>query len=156
VCAGAEEAVIPATADAALFCAVHDVMRSPAALANVLRYVREDGRIVAGGAKWAPWRQAGAVSLNLSTWRLNRECVSTFEGFHHPWSRIADLLPDVQVEEVYSGGGYIASATRSSSATLTALADARLNATAARLELPQGVGELGLLERARLARNGEI
>jgi ubiquinone/menaquinone biosynthesis C-methylase UbiE len=126
VCAGAEEAVIPATADAALFCAVHDVMRSSAALANVLRYVREDGRIVAGGAKWAPWRQAGAVSLNLSTWRLNRECVSTFEGFHQPWSRLAELVPDLQVEEVYSGGGYIASATR------VALADAGLNAAPAR------------------------
>jgi demethylmenaquinone methyltransferase/2-methoxy-6-polyprenyl-1,4-benzoquinol methylase len=113
VCAGAEEAAIPATADAVLFCAVHDVMRSPAALANVLQYVREDGRIVAGGAKWAPWGQAGAVSLNLSTWRFNRECVSTFEGFHQPWSRLAGLLRDVQVEEVYSGGGYIASATRS-------------------------------------------
>jgi SAM-dependent methyltransferase len=138
VCAGAEEAVIPARADAALFCAVHDVMRSPAALANVLRYVRADGRIVAGGAKWAPWRRAGAVALNRSTWRLNRECVSTFEGFHHPWSRLADLLPDVQVEEVYSGGGYIASATRPSSATLMALAGAGLSATAARARASAG------------------
>ena len=116
VCAGAEEAVIPATVDAALFCAVHDVMRSPAALANILRHVREDGRIVAGGAKWAPWRRSGAVSLNLSTWRYNRDCVSTFEGFHHPWSRLAELRPGVQVDEVYAGGGYIASATRPTSA----------------------------------------
>jgi SAM-dependent methyltransferase len=112
VCASAEEAAIPATADAALLCAVHDVMRSPAALANVLQHVREGGRIVAGGAKWAPWRRSKAVSLNLSTWRLNRECVSTFEGFQRPWSRLADLVPDLRVEEVYLGGGYIASATR--------------------------------------------
>ena len=48
-----EEASIPALADAAIFCAVHDVMRSPAALENVLRQVRDGGRIVAGGAKWA-------------------------------------------------------------------------------------------------------
>jgi SAM-dependent methyltransferase len=113
VCAGAEEAAIPATADAALLCAVHDVMRSPAALANVLEHVRDGGRIVAGGPKWLPWRRSSAVSLNLTTWRLNRNCVSTFEGFRAPWSRLADLLPDLQVEEVYFGGGYIASATRS-------------------------------------------
>jgi len=51
VCAGAEDAAIPAMADAALLCGVHDVMRSPAALANILRNVREDGRIVAGGGE---------------------------------------------------------------------------------------------------------
>jgi demethylmenaquinone methyltransferase/2-methoxy-6-polyprenyl-1,4-benzoquinol methylase len=115
VCAGAEEAAITPTADAALLCAVHDVMRSPAALANVLRHVREGGRIVAGGPKWVPWRGPRAVSLNLSTWRLNRNCVTTFEGFQRPWSRLAGLLPDLDVEEAYSGGGYIASATRPSS-----------------------------------------
>jgi SAM-dependent methyltransferase len=58
VCAGAEEAEIAATADAALLCAVHDVMRSPAALANVLRHVRDDGRVIAGGPKWTGWPAA--------------------------------------------------------------------------------------------------
>ena len=104
-------------ADAALLCGVHDVMRSPAALANVLRHLREGGRILAGGAKWTPWRGSGAVSLNLSTWRLNRECVSTFEGFQRPWSHLEELVPDLDVLEVYFGGGYIASATRPSGAT---------------------------------------
>jgi SAM-dependent methyltransferase len=116
VCASAEEAVIPAMADAALLCAVHDVMRSPDALANVLHHLRDGGRIVAGGAKWAPWRRGRGVSHNLSTWRLNRECVSTFEGFHRPRSRLADLVPHLHVKEMYLGGGYIASATRSSDA----------------------------------------
>jgi SAM-dependent methyltransferase len=109
--ASAEELAVPTTADAAILCAVHDVMRSPAALANVIRHVREDGRVVAGGAKWAPWRRSGAVSLNLSTWRLNRTCVSTFEGFRRPWSRLQELVPNLQVDEIYLGGGYIASAT---------------------------------------------
>jgi SAM-dependent methyltransferase len=123
VCASAEDAAIPATADAALLCAVHDVMRSPAALANVLEHVREGGRIVAGGAKWAPWRESKALSRNLSTWRLNRECVSTFEGFQRPWTRLAELVPDLDVEEMYFGGGYIASATRPSGPS-TALSSA--------------------------------
>jgi SAM-dependent methyltransferase len=111
VCASAEECAIPATADAAMLCAVHDVMRSPAALLNVLRHMREGGRIVAGGAKWAPWRRSRAVSLNLSTWRLNRDCVSTFEGFRRPWSRLEELVPELHVDEIYFGGGYMASGT---------------------------------------------
>jgi precorrin-6B methylase 2 len=109
--ASAEEVALPATADAAILCAVHDVMRSPAALANVVRHVRQGGRLVAGGAKWAPWQRAGAVSLNLSTWRLNRDCVSTFEGFRRPWSRLEEMVPGLAVDEIYCGGGYIASAT---------------------------------------------
>jgi hypothetical protein len=52
------------------------------------------------------------VSLNLSTWRLNRDCVSTFEGFRRPWSHLAELVPDLAAEEMYSGGGYVASARR--------------------------------------------
>jgi ubiquinone/menaquinone biosynthesis C-methylase UbiE len=108
VCAGAEEAALVATADAALLCAVHDVMRSPAALANVLRYVREGGRVIAGGPKWTGWREPGALSLNLSTWKLNRDCVTTFEGFRRPWSHLAELVPELRVEEVYLGAGYTA------------------------------------------------
>jgi SAM-dependent methyltransferase len=109
ICAGAEEAAVVATADAALLCAVHDVMRSPDALANVLRHVREGGRVIAGGPKWTGWRQPGALSLNLSTWRLNRECVTTFEGFQQPWSHLAELVSELRIEEVYLGAGYIAS-----------------------------------------------
>jgi SAM-dependent methyltransferase len=109
VCTGAEEAAVPVRADAVLLCAVHDVMRSPAALANVLVHLRAGARVVAGGPKWAAWRQPGGVSLNLSTWRLNRDCVTTFEGFREPWSRLAELLPDLRVEDVYLGAGYIAS-----------------------------------------------
>jgi SAM-dependent methyltransferase len=112
VCGRAEEATITGTADAAILCAVHDVMRSPTALANVLEHIREGGRIVAGGPKWVPWRRPGGISLNLATWHLNRDCVSTFEGFQCPWSRLAELLAELHVEERYLGGGYIASATR--------------------------------------------
>jgi SAM-dependent methyltransferase len=137
VCAGAEEAAIPVAADAALLCAVHDVMRSPAALANVLQHVREGGRIVAGGPKWVPWRRSRAVSLNLATWSLNRECVSTFEGFQRPWSRLADLLPDLHVEELNLGGGYIASATRGSSCGGVELASRRTEGQSSPLARPR-------------------
>jgi hypothetical protein len=39
---------------------------------------------------------------------MNRDYVTTLEGFDRPWSRLAELVPGLQVEEVYFGGGYIA------------------------------------------------
>jgi SAM-dependent methyltransferase len=106
------EADIPAIADGALLCAVHDVMRSPAALANVLRHVRARGRIVAGGPKWAPWRASGAISMNFRTWRMNRGCVTTFDGFRRPWSYLELVVDNLVVDEVFLGGGYIACGVR--------------------------------------------
>src|SRR5580704_4602124 len=43
----AEDAQIALTADAALFCAVHDIMQSPDALANVLAKLRPEAWIAA-------------------------------------------------------------------------------------------------------------
>ena len=110
--ATAEDARIPGPVDAVLLCGVHDVMRSPAALANVLRDLPEGGRIVAAGAKWVPWWQPASVPLNLATWGMNRDCVTTFEGFDRPWSHFAHHVEDLEVEDVALGGGYIAYGTR--------------------------------------------
>jgi demethylmenaquinone methyltransferase/2-methoxy-6-polyprenyl-1,4-benzoquinol methylase len=101
-----------AEADAALLCAVHDVMRSPAALANVLQHLRPGARIVAGGPKWAPWRHSDGLSVNFSTWKMNRDCVTTFEGFSRPWSHLQRFVQDLIVDEVFHGGGYVASGVR--------------------------------------------
>jgi demethylmenaquinone methyltransferase/2-methoxy-6-polyprenyl-1,4-benzoquinol methylase len=110
--ATAEDAEIPTgRADAVLICGVHDVMRSQSALANVLRHLRDGGRVVAAGAKWAPWWQPGSLAVNLVTWGVNRDYVTTFEGFDRPWGRLAEMLADFRVEEVYAGGGYIAAGT---------------------------------------------
>jgi SAM-dependent methyltransferase len=106
--AAAEDAELGVLVDAAILCGVHDVMRSPDALANIVRHVRAGGRIVAGGAKWAPWWRPGSAPLNVSTWAVNRDYVTTLEGFDRPWSRLAELVPRLQIEEVYYGGAYIA------------------------------------------------
>jgi SAM-dependent methyltransferase len=106
------EADIPIAADGALMCAVHDVMRSPAALANVLDHLRAGARIVAGGPKWAPWRGSDSLSMNLKTWKMNRGCVTTFEGFGRPWSHLQRLVDNLVVDEIFCGGGYIASGIR--------------------------------------------
>jgi hypothetical protein len=107
--ATAEEARIPVLADAVLFAFTHDVLRSPAALTNVLGRLRPGGRVAAAGPKWAP-----ALSpLNLLVWQVASQFVTTFEGFDCPWSHLARFLPDLEVEEVFFGGGYIAAGARS-------------------------------------------
>ena len=50
----AEDAEIAVTADAAVFCAVHDILQSPDALRNVMSNLRPGAWVAAGGGKWAP------------------------------------------------------------------------------------------------------
>jgi demethylmenaquinone methyltransferase/2-methoxy-6-polyprenyl-1,4-benzoquinol methylase len=108
VYAPAEEADFPGAVDAVLLCAAHDVMRSPRALANIAGRLRPGGRLVAAGCKWAPW---WSLPLNLGMWVANRPFVTTFEGFDQPWSHLVDLLPDLRVQDVAAGCGYIARGT---------------------------------------------
>jgi demethylmenaquinone methyltransferase/2-methoxy-6-polyprenyl-1,4-benzoquinol methylase len=106
--AAVEEAVLPGPSDAALFVLTHDLMRSRAALRKVIDALGSDGRIVAAGSKWAPrW----LAPLNLYVWLKARRYVTTFEGFDHPWSLLADLIPDLRVETALAGAVYIASGT---------------------------------------------
>jgi ubiquinone/menaquinone biosynthesis C-methylase UbiE len=101
----AEEAAIPDGADAALFCAVHDVLRSDLGLRNVLRKVAPGGRVVASGGRWAP----GPLSmLNPLVAATHSPYVSSFEGFDQPWSLLARYC-DLQVETVAFGTGFVAS-----------------------------------------------
>jgi hypothetical protein len=103
--AAAEDAVIPLTADHAMFCAVHDVLQSPAALRTVLARVRPGGTVAAVGGKWAPpW----AVGLNMAVAATHAPYVRDFTGFHRPWARLAENLTDVRVEEIEMGCGYLA------------------------------------------------
>jgi SAM-dependent methyltransferase len=99
-----ECAVLP-TVDHALFCAVHDVLQSPAALDNVLAHVRDGGGVVATGGKWAP---AWAVALNAGVLALHAPFVRNFAGFHRPWALLAERVPGLAVEEVALGAGYLA------------------------------------------------
>ena len=100
----AEDAQIPVTADAALFCAVHDILQSPGALRNVLSKLRSGAWVAAGGGKWAaPW----LVGVNLHARMLHAPFVRSFEGFGRPWRHLEPLLEDVHVREVALGSGYI-------------------------------------------------
>jgi SAM-dependent methyltransferase len=110
--AAGQDVALPVEADAALFSAVHDILRAPVALANVLSHYRSGGRVVAAGPKWVPWWRPASLALNSCAWLINRNCVTTFEGFDAPWSHLDRLLPDLAVEEVFFGAGFIAMGTR--------------------------------------------
>jgi demethylmenaquinone methyltransferase/2-methoxy-6-polyprenyl-1,4-benzoquinol methylase len=101
---GAEDAQLAVTADAALFCAVHDILQSPDALRNVLDHLRPGARVAAGGGKWAaPWMMA----VNVQARMLHAPFVRSFEGFGRPWHHLEQLIEDVHVRELAFGSGYV-------------------------------------------------
>lgn len=104
--APARIAVVPAAADAMLFCFTHDVLRAPQSLANLLSRLRENARVAAAGAKLAPW---WAAPLNLWTLARCRRYVTTFEGFAAPWSHLAALISDLSVKSRRCGTAWVAS-----------------------------------------------
>jgi SAM-dependent methyltransferase len=100
----AEDAEIAVTADAALFCAVHDILQSPDALRNVISQLRPGARVAAGGGKWAAqWM----VGVNLQARVMHAPYVRSFEGFGRPWSHLEQVIEDVHVRQVTFGTGYI-------------------------------------------------
>jgi trans-aconitate methyltransferase len=100
----AEEAEIRVTADAALFCAVHDILQSPDALRNVLGSLRPGAWVAAGGGKWAA---PAMVAVNIQARMLHAPYVRSFEGFDRPWLHLEELVEDVSVREMAFGSGYV-------------------------------------------------
>ena len=150
---GAQDARIAATADAALFCAVHDILQSPDALQNVMNHLRPQARVAAGGGKWAaPW----LVGVNVQARILHAPFVRSFEGFGRPWHHLEPLIEDVDLHEVAFGSGYVLTGR----VKPTCLARRRGPALPTTLEnlirqgftLPDAVRGLLLKGRARSAR----
>ncbi len=104
-----EDARIPEDVDAALFSLTHDVMRSPLALQNVMRSVKQGGRVVAAGAKWAPW---WVWPVNIGVWYGARQYTTTFEGFSRPWSHLDPYISGLQLESHLLGAMYVAWGTK--------------------------------------------
>ncbi len=94
---------LPGRADAAIFCAVHDVLQDPAAVAGVLGALPPGSWVSAVGGRWAhPY----LVAVNLMIHALHAPYVSDFRGFDRPWALLARALDDVRVDDVAGGGGY--------------------------------------------------
>lgn len=102
--APAEDAEIGLTADAALFCAVHDILQSPDALRNVVTRLRPGAWVAAGGGKWAAPMM---VALNAMVGALHAPYVRSFSGFDCPWRHLERLVEDVKVREMAFGSGYV-------------------------------------------------
>jgi trans-aconitate methyltransferase len=100
----AEDVQVGRTADAALFCAVHDILQSPDALANVMATLGPGSWVAAGGGKWAAPLM---VALNSMVSLLHTPYVRSFRGFDRPWQHLEPLLEDVQIRELAFGSGYV-------------------------------------------------
>jgi trans-aconitate methyltransferase len=100
----AEEAQVGLTADAALFCAVHDILQSEDALANIVATLRPGSWVAAGGGKWAAPMM---VALNTMVSALHTPYVRSFRGFDRPWQHLEQLVEDVQIRELAFGSGYV-------------------------------------------------
>lgn len=100
-----ESASIPVAADAALFCAVHDIMQSSAALTNIFDHLRPSAWVAAGGGKYAPGWMA---MMNVMIQSLHGPYIRSFEGFDRPWTRLAEFVTDLRVHEFSLGAGYVA------------------------------------------------
>ncbi len=103
-----EEAEIGVLADAALFHFTHDILRTPAAVANVIRHLKPGARIVASGLKWArPW----VLPTNLMVLQAALVSVTSLEGLAQPWSNLARWARIDDVQMMLARGVYIATAT---------------------------------------------
>ncbi|MGC1732573.1 MAG: methyltransferase domain-containing protein [Pseudonocardiaceae bacterium] len=98
-------APIETAADAALFCAVHDVLQCPAALDHIFAHLRPGAPVAAAGGKWpAPW------CWPLEPWvaALHAPFVNDFSGFDRPWRQLAQLVPDLRIHQLAFSTGYLA------------------------------------------------
>jgi demethylmenaquinone methyltransferase/2-methoxy-6-polyprenyl-1,4-benzoquinol methylase len=100
----AEDAQVGQTADAALFCAVHDILQSADALANIMATLRPGAWVAAGGGKWAAPMM---VALNSMVSLLHAPYVRSFRGFDRPWQHLEQLVENVQVRELAFGSGFV-------------------------------------------------
>ncbi len=92
--ATAEKVVLPAPADAILFSYTHDLIRSRAALDNVLAQARPGARVAATSTKlYAPWLFPANWYLRYS----HRSYITNFDSFAAPWSLLATYLDDFEV-----------------------------------------------------------
>jgi len=90
-----ESARLPVKADAVLFSYTHDMIRSAAALENLLSQVKPGARVAATSTKlYARWLFPANWFVR---WR-HRGYITDFESFDAPWSLLAARLEDFSVD----------------------------------------------------------
>ncbi len=101
----AEDVQLPEAPDALLFNYVHDITRSPQAVANLLRQARPGARVAMAGMKFFPWWTG---PLNLLAWLKNRPYNARAADLWQPWDRVAAQCSSFEVDTTQGGMGYIA------------------------------------------------
>jgi len=105
------------TFDAMLLLGAPDAYASPQAVENLLRYMKDDARVVAFGAKLSR-RRLGKVVNRVSRSMMKLSFASTPKLTFEPWEILAKRLADVQVRDYSFGCLFLAcGSVRSSSAT---------------------------------------
>lgn len=104
--APAETVELPQAADAVLFNYVHDITRTPQAVANILRQARPGARIAMAGMKYFPWWTG---PLNLLAWAKNRPYNARPGDMWRPWDIVEAWCENFERTSTQAGMGYIAS-----------------------------------------------
>ena len=107
-CASAEQVRFSTAPDAALFHYVHDITRTPEAVANLFGQLPAGARIAAAGMKFFPWWLA---PLNLLAWLKNRPYNVRASELHRPWSLLEPQLECFNWKPTQGGMGYVGSGT---------------------------------------------
>jgi arsenite methyltransferase len=107
--APAETVELPEPADAVLFNYVHDITRTPQAVANILRQSKPGARIAMAGMKFFPWWTG---PLNLLAWLKNRPYNAKAGELWNPWDIVAASCDGFEVESTQLGMGYLAHGVR--------------------------------------------
>jgi SAM-dependent methyltransferase len=96
ICSPVERAALP-PADGALLFFTHDLMRSPAALDNVIAAIRDGRHVAAAGAKTprGPLGPLGRLAM--------RRYVTTLDGATAPWTVLAERLDELTVRDAAFG-----------------------------------------------------
>jgi arsenite methyltransferase len=100
----AETVRLPAPPDALLFNYVHDISRTPQAVANIVRQARPRARIAIAGMKFFPWWTG---PLNLLPWLKNRPYNAKAADLWQPWSLVAAHCTHFEWTSTQAGMGYI-------------------------------------------------
>jgi ubiquinone/menaquinone biosynthesis C-methylase UbiE len=101
-----EDVVLDGVFDAALLSFTHDVLRSPAALDNVIRHIRQAGKVAAAGVMYPGGALRAARPLVR---RATRPYVTTLDGLECPWDALRRRLLEVRVERLLLGTLYVIS-----------------------------------------------
>lgn len=105
--AHAETVALPQPADAVLFNFTHDILRTPAALDNLLRQLKPGARVAVCGVKFFPWWTG---PLNLLPWLKNRPYNAKAADLWRPWDLLQPRCEGWQQRSVLGGMAYLAGA----------------------------------------------